>query len=375
VRVHAFTGLASAHAWTDDSLHYDSKVYFPPIFGRLGYHPSTNVVDPPDFIAMPQKLYDELTAKDVTYGAAWHHLTSVGQWRRRKSLSADNLLQLAGYAGSHNQARPDRSGVLVFSACKGCYVIGYSDPSIWMTTKPVEWDNLVPLIAYIHSLHFPHLQDPTIRLHNHLSWLPHWIIRDEALRIDDIFKIIHIGRPHSRMTTIFQRVGTVSCAPLIVKDSWVKQHRTAERALFKSLVKNGEPPGWVGTRLPADDVATEPLQTPKLAFIERLRKDRTVMENTGRGFYECESLSEAIAVTYDILEGKSQWPWLDGRNLMFSKAGRWAITKRRILHHDISPGNILIRPVVGSKPRDGVCFIEGIYEGYVGFQSVGVLCV
>lgn len=56
---------------------------------------------------------------------------------------------------------------------------------------------------------------------------------------------------------------------------------------------------------------------------------------------------------------------------MFGKADRWAITKRRILHRDISPANILIRPAVPSDPRDGAYFIRGVLDPYVGFLSVG----
>jgi len=72
------------------------------------------------------------------------------------------------------------------------------DPSTWILSEPMQWDNLVPLISYIHSLHDPKLklQDTTITLAN-----PG--IHDNTFNINDTFEIIHVGRPHSRMTTVF----------------------------------------------------------------------------------------------------------------------------------------------------------------------------
>jgi len=50
--------------------------------------------------------------------------------------------------------------------------------AIWTTTEPVpvEWDNLVPLIDYVHSLH-----------------QPRWQVRDpnHAFRSDSLFRTIH----------------------------------------------------------------------------------------------------------------------------------------------------------------------------------------
>jgi len=220
---------------------------------------------------------------------SWHQLDSVGEWKPGMTLTASEQSQAAAYAGSHNQARPDQPSVLVFSASRGCYTIGYSDPSIWTTTEPVGWDNLVPLIGYVHSLHKPRSQvrDPTITLSDRgLSDSPHWTICDEALDIDGDFKIIHISRAHSRMTTVFECVG-VNDGPLIIKDSYLNKFRDPERALFEALMEDGVSPGWVKIRLPRKGVA-KPLLTPKVQFggkttIQR-RKDRTVMENTGAAF-------------------------------------------------------------------------------------------
>jgi hypothetical protein len=173
-------------------------------------------------------------------------------------------------------------------------------------SEPIQWDNLVPLIGYIHSLHVPRigLKDATITLANPgISQSPRWTIRDGAFNIDDTFETIHVGRPHSRMTTVFRRVGTPHY-PLIVKDAWVDIHRTPELSLFKSLTEHGDAPGWVENRPPAEVV--DRLQTQEQDGVVQRRKDRTVLENNGLGFDQCERLSDVIAAAYDVLEGKSK---------------------------------------------------------------------
>jgi hypothetical protein len=65
------------------------------------------------------------------------------------------------------------------------------------------------------------------------------------------------------------------------------------------------PPGWVNIKPPTGDRVQ--LQTPQLVGITQRKKERTVMENTGLPFDKCRKLSDAIAATYDILEGKGQW--------------------------------------------------------------------
>ncbi len=112
------------------------------------------------------------------------------------------------------------------------------------------------------------------------------------------------------MTTVFERV-SANDGPLIIKDSYLNEFRDPERALFEALMEDGVSPGWVKIRLPCEGVA-KPLLTPKVKFGGKTtiqwRKDRTVMENTGAAFNDCETLSEAVAAVYDIFEGKSeQW--------------------------------------------------------------------
>jgi len=283
----------------DSQLVFSSSPKQPPLHHPRGHR------DVPDFHAMEIGLSRELDQLDVK--ASWHHLDSVGEWKPGMTFSTSEQSQAAVHAGSHNQARPDKPGVLVFSACRGGYIIGYSDPSIWTTTKQVEWNDLVPLISYVHSLHIPRSQfrDSTITLSCGPGDPPRWRIRDHTLNIDGNFRMIHIGRAHSRMTTVFEDVDTSNAGPLIIKDSYLNNSRASEHRLFQAL---GASPGWVNVRLRNDD-PIEPLLTPNIDGVIQRRKDRTVMENTGAKFNDCKVLSEAVAAVYDILEGKNK-PWL-----------------------------------------------------------------
>ena len=279
-------------------MSYGSKIHFSSPTQHPHHHPCGNL-GTPDFLAMLQDVYKLRLVKPC-----WHFLVSLGEWKAGTSFTDDELSQTGAYAGSLNQARPDNPSSLVFSVCRGCYVIGYSDPSTWTISQPIQWDNLDPLIGYIHSLHVPRLQlkDDTITLANPgISQSPRWNIQDKAFNINDTFETIHVGRPHSRMTTVFRRIED-SQNPFLVKDSWVNTFRKPEISLFQSLTADGDAPGWIKIRRPTMDVNR--LQTQKQEGVVQRRKDRTVMENTGLGFDQCERLSDAIAATYDVLEGE-----------------------------------------------------------------------
>ena len=179
-------------------------------------------------------------------------------------------------------------------------MLGYSDPAIWTLSEPKKWKDLAPLISYVHSLHVPlkKLEDPTLKLDNPgISGPPRWKIRDDSFDIDSTFEIIHVGRPYTRMTTVFRGIGGI---PVFVKDTWAKTYRQTELSLFQTLTADGSAPGWVDVKLP--DTESNPLETPGHNGAQR-RKGRIVMENTGVGFDQCSTLLEAIAAVYDVLEG------------------------------------------------------------------------
>ncbi|THU76609.1 hypothetical protein K435DRAFT_143003 [Dendrothele bispora CBS 962.96] len=236
--------------------------------------------------------------------------------------------------------------------CPGGYMLSYGSPCGYVVTEHFAFSNIAPLVSYVHSLHDPPaaivLADPkrtiTLDTGDDPDSRPRWRITDEAYRLENrLFELIFIGSPFSRMTTVFADPKT----DLVVKDSYPQDSRQREAELFKELGE--DPPGWVKVVEPANP-------TIKFKALEKMsfgsgfahrQRHRLVLNSTGSAFEKCETISEAVGAIYDLLEGN-----------------RWAIVKRRVLHRDISPGNILIKPKPDflPKPEDDVCFIRGVYD-------------
>jgi hypothetical protein len=135
--VHYF-GILYLYAYVDEEYSYPSVVhFFTSVMQHPRHHPCGNQ-DTPDFLAMVKSNYDRLDNAIPP----WHCLVSLGEWKPGKTITKDELSQTGAYAGSLNQARPDNPCALVFSACRGCYVIGYSDPATWTMSESIPWMNL-----------------------------------------------------------------------------------------------------------------------------------------------------------------------------------------------------------------------------------------
>ncbi|THV04694.1 hypothetical protein K435DRAFT_158920 [Dendrothele bispora CBS 962.96] len=235
----------------------------------------------------------------------------------------------------------------------GGYMLSYANPCGYVVTEHFAFSNIAPLVSYVHSLHVPpaaiDLADPerTITLGigpDDLDGAPRWRITDGAYGLKNhLFDLISIGPPFSRMTIVFADPE----GDLVVKDSYSQDHRQREAVLFKKLRE--DPPGWV-TVVETTDTAVKFKPLEKMNFgseFAHRQRHRLVLRSTGLPFEKCETISEAVGAIYDLLE-----------------SNRRAIVKRRFLHRDISPRNILIRPTPDSlpKPDDDVCFIRGLYD-------------
>ncbi|THU92429.1 hypothetical protein K435DRAFT_780243, partial [Dendrothele bispora CBS 962.96] len=283
----------------------------------------------PDFFALSKHIAEQLHNTP-----SWHHLHSVGEWKPGKVISNADEGQESEYVACLIQARPDNPSVLGIVMCPEGYVLSYGSPRGYVITEQLAYSDISPLIRYVHSLHAPLpaiiLADRarTITLDSiaGLDDAPLWQITDPAYKINRSFSPKFIGFPFMRMTTVLSDVNTQEC--LVVKDSYPDSKGLREADLVDLL--GDEPPGWVIQVKPVDPTRT---------------KQRLVFKSTGAPFHECQTISEAVGALYDILE-----------------ASRWAIVKRRILHRDISPGNVFIRPKPPSLPKDDVCFVQGVYE-------------
>ncbi|THV04785.1 hypothetical protein K435DRAFT_774316, partial [Dendrothele bispora CBS 962.96] len=321
------------------------------------HHPRGYLVRP-DILALSKS-----TEKKLTKTPGWHYLRSVGEWKPGKNFSDDDIAQQREYVASAIQARPDNPSMLGVIMCPGGYMLSYGSPCGYVVTEHLAFSNIAPLVSYVHSLHVPpaaiNIADPkrtiTLDTGDDPDSVPRWRITDDAYGLKNhLFDLIFIGSPFSRMTTVF----TDPEGDLVVKDSYPQDSRQREAELFKELGEN--PPGWVKVVEPANPtIKFKALEKMNLGsgFAHRQRH-RLVLNSTGSAFEKCETISEAVGAIYDLLEGN-----------------RWAIVKRRVLHRDISPGNILIKPKPDSlpKPEDDVCFIRGVYDRKPMHASLAIL--
>jgi len=265
------------------------------------HHPR-NYDDRPDILALLNRV-----AKELKGTPGWHHLRSVGEWKPGHVISDADGGQEREYVGCTIQARPDNPSLLGITMCPTGYVLSYGSPCVYAVTDQLEYSNLEPLIRYVHSLHVPTISfsDPvrTITLDPRvgLDEAPLWHINDPTFDINGSFRLIFVGSPFSRMTTVFQDV-TDDCS--ILKDSYPNVGHSREEDLLNRL--GIDPPGWVQYREPIKpDVEFKPL--PELDFgasFTRRTRHRIFLRTTGNPFHQCETFSEAVEVTYDLLEGE-----------------------------------------------------------------------
>ncbi|THU95887.1 hypothetical protein K435DRAFT_778820, partial [Dendrothele bispora CBS 962.96] len=322
----------------------------------LSHHPGQYR---PDFFALSKHIAEQLHNTP-----SWHHLHSVGEWKPGKVISSADEGQESVYVACLIQARPDNPSVLGIVMCSEGYVLSYGSPRGYVITEQLAYSDISPLIRYVHSLHAPLpaiiLADRarTITLDSiaGLDDAPLWQITDPAYKIiNRSFSPKFIGFPFMRMTTVLSDVNTQEC--LVVKDSYPDSKGLREADLVDLL--GDEPPGWVIRVKPVDPtVEFEPLSELDFgdASLTQRTKQRLVFKSTGAPFHECQTISEAVGALYDILE-----------------ASRWAIVKRRVLHRDISPGNVFIHPEPPSLPKDDVCFVQGVYESNPQSPSLTML--
>ncbi|THV04696.1 hypothetical protein K435DRAFT_961716 [Dendrothele bispora CBS 962.96] len=322
-------------------------LFIPKPKNPLPHHPRGYLVRP-DILALSKS-----TEKRLTKTPGWHYLRSVGEWKPRKNFLNNDVEQQREFIASAIQARPDNPSMLGVIMSPGGYMLSYGSPCGYVVTEHLTFSNIAPLVSYVHSLHvLPaaiDLADPkrTITLHtgDDPDSTPRWRITDDIYGLKNhLFDLIFIGPPFSRMTTVFADPE----GDLVVKDSYLQDHRQCEAELFKEFGEDF-PAQWVPVVVPTDTaVKFNPLE--KMSFgseFAHRQRHRLVLRSTGLPFEKCETISEAVGAIYDLLE-----------------SNRWAIVKCRVIHRDIT-GNIFIRPTPGFLPQPGpddVCFIRGVYD-------------
>ncbi|KAJ8487443.1 hypothetical protein ONZ45_g14330 [Pleurotus djamor] len=292
---------------------------------QLRHHPFPKLSSDIDFAVVTKPISDALSGEKVS--PAYHHLISAGK-RQRASNRAKSPIQHIAYLGIAGLALPHCVSLLGFFILKSGYTLHWSNPSGVEYSEEFTWDNLIPLLEYAYTLYIP----PKDKLHmfydNTITLSPDLPLKDAPRWDVEVGEVVYrrcevkaVGQPWDRMSWISK-----SEDGFIIKD----QHRCddytfTEGELYDTLHKAGYALGF------ADMVSYTPVKSHgKLIQTSANNRSRTkiriVLATSGDPIQQCKTLVSFLRVMYDVLE-----------------AHRHAVNQK-ILHRDISMGNILINP-------------------------------
>lgn len=337
-------------AETDDNQH-------PEISSLLSYQAK------PDIVATEYPVFQEYaewkgcqTPAGNYRNFPWHHTRTIVEIR--SSSVEDSECQTGTYAGDVHQSRPDLAGAYALYASKEAYSIHWSDCTGAYKSPRVPWTNLDPLLQFVQSLYRPppahDAHDDTIELDltqngNQCAFVPsdpHW--RFPRMLCDFTFRVIFVGPMHSRGTRIFEQQDPPpkQNGPFIVKEVYVpiSGRRYDEATLLKDLHSQG---GYLPGCLRGIDAEPAPtVRTPEWPTQEARQKHRLLCFDTGLTISHSESVLEFLKAIFDNMESEL---FLVGYiTYMYSVDRKSAVHRAAfnlgVLHRDVSPGNVYIRP-------------------------------
>ncbi|KAJ8703526.1 hypothetical protein PTI98_002143 [Pleurotus ostreatus] len=265
--------------------------------------------------------------------------------------------QCGAYLGYANQARPDMVGMYGLSVSPRGFQIQYSCPAGLATSEEFNWTaQLGGVLAYICTLYLPRTdfapRDTTISLATGRDILgpPLWDI-DVGDKIYRNCKVQFVGQPWTRMTWVAEAEADDKDGPTVIKDSY-RDVRTPfkEGDMYEILHKEGSAPGFAAIDR---EYEVKYKDTPITVSVKKLTriKTRLIMKTSGLPLTKCRNIVDFFKGMYDILE-----------------AHRWMVAERKLLHRDISHGNIVveakdawkIKKFEGKKPP---IFIDEVLHG------------
>ncbi|KAJ8703510.1 hypothetical protein PTI98_002128 [Pleurotus ostreatus] len=286
----------------------------------------------------------------------WHLiLTAVEE---KKAVDAKvGPAQCGAYLGYANQARPDMVGMYGLSVSPRSFQIQYSCPAGLATSEEFKWTaHLGGILAYVCTLYLPRTdfapRDTTVSLAAGRDILgpPLWDI-DVGDKVYRNCKVQFVGQPWTRMTWVAEAETDDEEGPTVIKDSYCDvRTRFKEGDMYKILHAEGAAPGFAAVDR---EYEVKYKGTPIATSVKQLTriKTRLIMKTRGLPLTKCKNIVDFFKGMYDILE-----------------AHRWMVAERKLLHRDISHGNIVIeakdakeiRKFKGTKPP---VFINEVLHG------------
>ncbi|QRW11080.1 hypothetical protein RhiLY_10079 [Ceratobasidium sp. AG-Ba] len=259
---------------------------------------------------------------------SWFDLAIVGEAKVDRTDPA----QVGNYVRHFLRHRPELNAVLGFFANKKGYRLVYHDASVVHLSAPFSWSSR-PLYAFVHRIYDKPFQDPSMRIigahSDHATW---------ATNVAGEVFIAQKSRPEPglgqrRYTSL--GIHLLTARLLFIKDVWWHALRRYHEGLMYERAHAGAPisglmtVGHYGYVL---DKFGQRIRTMGGNLQDRQQKHerykmRITTSDIGRRLEDVETLSELLSVIYDACAVQ--------RNLY---------RKCKILHRDISDGNIMLAP-------------------------------
>ncbi|GAB1526373.1 hypothetical protein RhiTH_009540 [Rhizoctonia solani] len=269
--------------------------------------------------------YSTVHLKETT----WCSAVAVGEAKVKKS----GQYQLANYLRNHLQLHPELNATLGLTIKSNGYALFYHDANV-IHRATFRWDKPAPLYSFIETLYARPFQDTSMQILDPESSHPAWatmigsdIYLSEAPRAQ-------VGPGQRRYTTT--AVNLTNNEMIFIKDIWRDERRSFFEASLFQQAHEGKPMAGlmlVHSHGYVTDDSGEYLRTSHLRSASAEEetttryKMRMVTGDIGRRLEEIKSLRHFLCVMYDACAVQ--------RNLY---------RKCRILHRDISDGNIMIAP-------------------------------
>ncbi|KAF7437577.1 hypothetical protein PC9H_004419 [Pleurotus ostreatus] len=294
------------------------------------HHPNGIETGRPDLICVLASIAAMLDL-DSQKRIPWHVILSAIE-EKQASDSDDGAGQCGASLACGNQSRPDLVGMYGLTVSPCSFQLQYSCPAGLVTSEEFHWSkDIIGLVLYVYTLYCPRTdkpsRDPSITLAptDDIFGPPTWNI-DVGNKIYRNCQVTFAGQPWTRMTWVVKSGGDEPKIPIVIKDTYRDaQTGSKDGDMYKILHREGSVPGFAAVEREYE-VEYAPGCPITVCINDCTRiKTRLIMQTYGRPLTKCKNIVDFFKGMYDILE-----------------AHRFMFSERKLLHRDISHGNIVV---------------------------------
>ncbi|QRV78874.1 hypothetical protein RhiJN_06889 [Ceratobasidium sp. AG-Ba] len=260
----------------------------------------------------------------------WFDVAAVGETKLKKH----DRYQIGDYTRVLLRHHPELNAVLGFTTRQRSYRLVYHDGGVIQESSPISWSSPGPLYAFVRALYDQPFRDRSMAMLSTSNGTASW-----ATKVGEDVYVTHEGRPdigpgQRRFTNLV--IHLVTAVVFFIKDIWRdmrrryfegdlydKAHHDKPLAGLMTVQAHGYVLDEDGQRISTTRFGQGPGQQPA----NPRYKMRLLTNDVGRPLQHIRTLHEFLCVMYDACVVQ--------RNLY---------KKCKILHRDISDGNIMLAP-------------------------------